>query len=139
MKTEPKVNQALQALTKLKPEAETSTKTLSASEVILAPTNTLSKINQALDLFVDQMVLRAKEGSAGLKDIKALGELVKANATLRQTQLAEDAQAKSALSIESDEQIATLLVSALSAGGPKALAAFEEAFKQLHSEEPESS
>lgn len=104
---------------------------LNPSELFLAPTNTLSKINETIDLFVNQMLLRAKEGSATNKDIKALGELVKANATLRQTQLAEDLQASKANSIASDEQISQLLVAAVMAGGPQARQALLEAAQAI--------
>lgn len=131
MKTVPLVNQSLSALTKLKSEAEPDARTLSAAEVILAPSTTLDTIKQTIDLLAKQLLMRAKEGTASSKEFKAIGELVKANSTLRQTQLEEDKAARSALSIESDEQVALMLVQAITAGGPKSLLALESAIKQL--------
>lgn len=103
---------------------------LTASELLLAPTNTLSKINSILDILTTSLSNKIKADKNGTfisKDIKALGELVKANATLRETQLKEDYAAKQANSIASDEQIAALLFEALKASGPSGLRALQDA------------
>lgn len=104
-----------------------STRELTPTELLAQPTQTLSKILNTLDKFVDQMHLRAVEGSASNKDVKALVDLVKAHATLRQTQLAEDAFARQAQSIATDEDVAVLLIEAVKAGGPEAKALLQQA------------
>lgn len=92
---------------------------------------TLSKITTTLNKYVDELHKRAIEGSMSAKDVTSLTNLVRAHATLRQTQLAEDQFARSAQSLASDADVANLLIEAVKAGGPAAAAALRAALDEI--------
>lgn len=109
---------------------------MSPQQLLNQPTATLSKILRTLDRFVDELNLRAEEGSITLKDFKALSDVVKAHSTLRQTQLAEDQFARQAHTMTSDADIALLLIEAVKAGGDSAQGALEAALQSLQNPNP---
>lgn len=110
---------------------------LSPTELLRKPTETLSKILDTLDVFVDELGKRATEGSISLRDVRALTDLVKAHATLRQTQLAEDQFARQTQTLASDAEVAALLIEAVRAGGAEAQSLLREALEGMeHADTP---
>lgn len=114
------------ALVPSKPQQQ-QPKELSLTEVLQQPSVTLAKILSTLDKFVDELNARADEGHISLKDYRALTDVVKAHATLRQTQLAEDAFNRQAQTLSTDADVAALLIEAVKAGGPEAAQLLREA------------
>lgn len=104
---------------------------LTASDLLRKPTQTLAQIFDILDSFLYELQMRVREGSASAKDIKSFTELVKAHATLRQTQLAEDQFARTDQSVATDADVAMLLIEAIKAGGPGAEAALRAAVAEM--------
>lgn len=110
---------------------EVAPRELSPSELLLQPTVTLGKILSTLDHFVNELHKRAVEQSMSLKDVRALTDIVKAHATLRQTQLAEDAFVRQSQTLATDTDVAMLLIEAVKAGGPQAVGMLREAIATI--------